>query len=51
MFGDVLAFQERETVCVDAAVPVPVTVSVIVVVCELLLNVKVALSGPATSGL
>jgi hypothetical protein len=51
MFAEVLAFQDRVTVWVGAGAPVPVTVSVIVVVCGLLLNVKVALSTPGTSGL
>lgn len=51
MFGDVLAFHDRFTLCVDAAVPVPVTVSVVVEGCALLVNVSVPLTDPVVEGL
>jgi hypothetical protein len=51
MLGEVLAFHDRLTLWVGAGVPVPVDKSVVVEGCALLVNVRVALSAPATSGL
>ena len=51
IFVDVLAFQDRLTVCTGAGVPVPVSVSVVVEGEALLLTVSVALTAPVTDGL
>ena len=48
MFGEELAFQDRLTEWVDAAVPAPVADSVVVEGCALLVKVRIALSVPAT---
>lgn len=50
MLDDVLAVHDRLTLWVGAAVAVPVAVSVVVEGWALLVNVRVALSAPATSG-
>lgn len=51
MFWELLAFQDSETECVDAATPVQVSVSVVVEGCALLVKVNVAVTAPATVGL
>lgn len=51
MFEEVLAFHDKLTLWTGAAVAVPVAVSVVVEGTALLVNVRVALSVPATSGL
>jgi hypothetical protein len=51
MLGEVLAFHDKATVWLEAAVPVPVADSVVVEGCALLAKVRTALSDPATSGL
>ena len=51
MLGEELAFQDRLTEWVDAAVPVPVADSVVVEGWALLVKVRTALSAPATCGL
>jgi hypothetical protein len=51
MFGEVLAFHDKLTVCVGAGAPVPVTVPVVVEGWALLVNVRLALSAPAICGL
>ena len=48
---DVLAFHDRLTLWIGAAVPVPFAVSVVVEGWALLVKVKVAESAPATIGL
>ena len=50
MLDDVLAFHDKLTVCVAAAVPVPVTVSAVVEGCALLVKVSVPLAAPAAVG-
>lgn len=51
MFGDELAFQDKFTLCVVAAVPVPVRACVVVVGEALLVTVRVAFTVPVTCGL
>lgn len=52
MFGDVLAFHDRFTACVDpAAVPAPVRFSVVIEGWASLVKVSVALAAPALCGL
>jgi hypothetical protein len=47
----VLAFHDKSTLCVTAAVPVPVRFSVVVVCCALLVKVSVAVAAPVVCGL
>jgi hypothetical protein len=47
MLGDVLAFQDRFTVCTGAAIPVPVSVSTVVEDWALLVKVTAAVTAPA----
>ena len=51
MFEEVLAFQDKFTVCVGAGVPVPVRDSVVVAGCPLLVRLSEALADPAIWGL
>jgi hypothetical protein len=51
MLDDVLAFHDRLTICVGAAVPVPVNDSVVVEGCALLAKVSVAIAAPEVDGL
>jgi hypothetical protein len=51
MFEEVLAFQDKFTVCVGAGVPVPVRDSVVVAGWPLLVKLSEALADPATWGL
>jgi len=51
MFDDVLASQDKLTVCVGAAVPVPVSPSLEVVGEASLVRVSVALAAPVVCGL
>lgn len=51
MPDDVLAFHDKFTLWAGAAVPVPLAVSVVVEGWALLVNVRVAVSAPTTSGL
>lgn len=51
MFGELLAFHDKLTVCVGAAVPVPVADPVVVEGWALLVNVRIALSAPVICGL
>lgn len=51
MFCELLAFHDKLTVCVGAAVPFPVAVSVVVDGWALLVNVSVAVAAPVTCGL
>ena len=51
MFAEVLAFHDRPTECVDAAVPVPLSAAVVVGAWALLLKVNVAVCAPVVVGL
>jgi hypothetical protein len=51
MFCEVLAFQDRLTLCDGAGVPVPLSVSTVVEGCALLVNVSVPLAAPVVRGL
>jgi len=51
MPDEVLAFQDKSTLWLEAAVPVPVRLSVVVEGCALLVTVSVALAAPAIVGL
>lgn len=51
MFEEVLAFQDKFTVCVGAGVPVPVRDSVVVAGWPLLVKLSEALADPAICGL
>ena len=49
-FGELLALQDKLTVCTGAATPVPVAASVVDEGAALLVNVRVALAAPAVFG-
>ena len=51
ILADVLAFHDRATECVDAAVPVPVNAATVVGVWALLVRVSVAVCAPVVVGL
>jgi hypothetical protein len=51
MFDDELAFHDRLTVCVGAAVPVPLNASAVLEVSALLVKVRVPAADPAAEGL
>jgi hypothetical protein len=51
MFEEVLALQDKFTVCVGAGVPAPVSASVVVAGWPLLVKLSDALADPATCGL
>ncbi len=51
IFGEVLAFHDKLTVCVGAGAPAPVTVPVVVEGWALLVNVRIPLSVPVICGL
>jgi hypothetical protein len=51
MPDDVLAFQDRFTVCTGVAIPVPVNVSTVVEDWALLVKVNAAVAAPVVCGL